>query len=212
MDLIYFIIGGILFIAFGTGLIYTGQYLDSKKSSDVLIGQLKKLQDEVDIKDKKISELESWENKISIKLTETLYQSMISFYETIQEYSTAKIDTISLESFKVLCKGCKLDLETRMRKSIIDASHYTLKEYLLYNWNKIYYHLDEINSASTYIPPNAYELFLRIKEKRHYIYALSQSNYEGNPDLEPWHATFFDIYNLTIELKDLIDNIKTSEQ
>ena len=161
------------------------------------------------LKYKEIKELEKWENKISMRLMESLYQSMNSFFETIQSYSSTKINNINIESFKVLCKGCDLNQETKILKKINPYTYYTLREYLLYTWQKINRQLNEINSASTYIPPKAYELFLRIKETGDPINILSESK-NSNTDLEAWHGTFFKIYNLNLELKELMQNIENS--
>lgn len=197
MNGIVLIIGGILLIALGTGLTIYGQYAIGKSENEV--------------KDLKIRELEKWGNKISIRLMESLYQRMNSFFETIQEHSTTQINDISKESFKILCKGCDLNQQTKILKSFNPYTHYTLRNYLIYTWQKINGQLSEINSASTYIPPKAYDLFLRIKEKGDPINILSVTTNE-NTDLEAWHDTFFEIYNLTIELKELMQEIENTNK
>lgn len=191
------IIGGVIIIALGTWLTIYGQQIKNKSENE--------------IKDLRIRELEKWENKISIRLMESLYQSMNSFFVTIQEYSTTQINDVSKESFKILCKGCNLNQQTKILKSFNPYTHYTLRNYLIYTWHKINGQLSEINSASTYIPPKAYDLFLRIKEKGDPINILSVTTNE-NTDLEAWHDTFFEIYNLTIELKELMQEIENSNK
>lgn len=211
MNGIYLIIGGALFIALGTFLTIRGQELRNESQNKGLNDNIRELKGELEKKNVKIENLEKWENKISTRLMETLYQTMCSFYATIQEYSSAKIHTVDKESFRILCKGCDLNKETKIRKSINNASHYTLREYLLYNWQRINIELDEINSASTYISPEAYDLFLNIREKGYPIYILS--NYSNtNTDLEAWHVTFLEMYNLTIKLNDLKQKTENSQK
>ena len=207
----YLIIGGILFIAVGTLLTIRGQELRNENQNKGLNENIKELKGELEKKNVKIENLEKWENKISIRLMESLYQTMNSFYAIIQEYSSAKINTIDKESFRILCKGCELNKKTKIRKSINNNSLYTLREYLLYNWQRINNELDEINSASTYISPEAYDLFLSIREKGSPINILS--NYlNTNTDLEAWHDTFMEMYNLTLELKELKQKIENSRK
>lgn len=206
MNGIYFIIGGILTITAGTFLMYYGQDLRNKDLND----NVKDLKLDLQNKNLKIENLEKWENKVSIRLMESLYHDMCSFYETIQEYSVSKIDTINVESFKVLCKGCDINQKTKFRISIYNNSYYTVREYLLLQWQKIHVQLNEINSASTYVSPEAYDLFLRIKEKGYPITFLSMNT--KNTDLESWHDTFFEIYNLTIELNELMKNIGANQK
>jgi hypothetical protein len=232
MSGIILIIGGIFVIAIGTFLTIYGQYSISKSDNENISNQNTKLLDqntkfsdqntklidkvshyqtELDEKDKKIRELERWGNKISIRFMESLYQSMTSFLGTIQEYSTTRIDDFSKESFKVLCKGCDLDQHTKILKSFNPYTYYKLRDYLLYNWTKINEQLRDINSASTYIPPKAYELFLRIKDRGNPINILSVTT-NKNTDLEAWSSTFFDIYNLSIELKELMKEIENTNK
>lgn len=238
MSGIILIIGGIIFIAIGTFLTIYGQYSisksDNEKISDqntklsdqntklldqntkfsdqntMLISKVSRYQTELYEKDKKIRELERWGNKVSIRLMESLYQSLNSFFETIQEYSVTKIKDSSKESFKILCKGCNLNQQTKILKSFNPYIHYTLRNYLIYTWQKINGQLNEINSATSYIPPKAYDLFLRIKEKGYPINILSD-NFQ-NTDLEAWHDTFFEINILTLELKKLMQEIEKSNK
>lgn len=185
----FVLVAGILLIALGTYLTYYGQELKNRKLKEEML---------------------KWDNKISIKLLGKLFQSMNTLSETIKEYSSAKVKANNIGSFRILCKGCDLNRRIKILKSTRNNDYFTLREYLFFTWQNIVNEINEIKSASNYIPRESYFLFLKISERGNSLYHLSNS--PNNFDLEPWGDALFDLNNLAEELGGIIKTIESPIQ
>ena len=161
-------------------------------------------------------ERERQQNIITVRLIDQVLGRIDSLFRTILKCSTEayeSMENIDPETFKLICKNCKLSSITDYKKILnenpMSLGDINVRENLINNWNFIKQYLNEIDSASMYIDPKIYDLSLKIKKcsLSFTIYHILSKNF-GNNDLEAWSSQFYELWKLRTELIELTDKLK----
>lgn len=165
-------------------------------------------------KDIEINKLKQWSNKISIRLLIQTRDRMRPLFSTIIKCSKLEdnsLDNINRDLMKDYCNNCDINSFTGSKKilnySPITFGDISVRESLLNDWKVLTQTLDEINYATTYIHPQAYELSLRIKKCTIAITISSLGVPIKNKTLEVWGNDFFELLLLYRELNSTIETL-----
>lgn len=206
-------LGLILFLA-ATVLTYIG----TTKSTGESTKKIDSLLQNITAKDKEIAMLKGWNTKISVRLLEQVHTRIEVLFRVIFSSSTIKFspsDNFNESLMLSICKNCSLTTKTGSKKIISETplilDDLTVREEVINNWFFVSKSLDEINFASTYLHPQAYELALRIK-KSNLAMTIGELNRPiRNVNLEAWGKEFYGLFILNTELSNLITKLNNEE-
>lgn len=151
------------------------------------------------------------ENKITETLLNQLNERIDAFYNVIFENTTFEFNRtkeIDLLTMSNICENCDLNKITRSSKIItynpIVLKNTTVKENLLSEWTWIINYISEIEKASSFINPKAFELIVRMKKCSLYSTINIISKPLGNTNLKAWDSQFYEFNILKNELDVLL--------
>lgn len=160
---------------------------------------------------KEIRARKQWDNKITVMMLKELSVRIESFFNEVDASIVRSIEAkeiLTEDEMTEICKNCKLDSYSGSVKVIsyspFKTAKTTVREGLLGRWTWIPTRISEIESATSFIHPKAFELVLRIKRA-----SLSQSisildRPSRNKNFEAWATQVYELYLLDIELKEMI--------
>jgi hypothetical protein len=160
-------------------------------------------------------EREKKQNIITIRLLNQVTTRIESIYRTILKYSSEKYETmeeVDSDIFKTICEKCALNTIYAKKKILSEKpliyGDIFVKDSIVNDWNFIEYYLKEIDLASIYIDPKAYELSLKIKKCTFSVTVLMFSKNIGNTNLEPWSPDLYELYELKNKLEDFSNSLQ----
>ena len=163
--------------------------------------------------------LKNWNNKISVRLLEQLHSRLESLFRIIFSCSTVKFiptQELNKELMINICKNCSFITKTGSKKIVSESpiilDDLTVREEVINNWFFVSKSLDEINFASTYIHPQAYDLALRIKKSDLAMTIGELNRLIANVNLESWGSAFYGLFILNTELTNLITRLNDEEE
>ncbi|GAB7087716.1 hypothetical protein [Marinifilum fragile] len=218
------ILGLILFLA-GTLFSFLGTNESDKMTTKSLSDDIKKKNDKIDSliskieeKDQEINNLKQWNNKISVKLLEQIKDRINPLFNTIIKCSKLEkidLDNVDNKLMRNYCTNCNINSVTGTKKilsySPLKLGDITVRESILNDWKILAEKLDEINYATTYIHPQAYELSFRIR-KCTLALTIGQLGVPiKNTTLEAWSNDFYELLMLYRELKTTIETLQSED-
>lgn len=209
---------GLILLFAGSFLSYFGGIISDERTKKSLSFEISSKNDKIDslykkieYKDAEIDRLKQWNDIVSIRLLKQVRSRMSSLFNTILSNSNiqnVKVEDIDQELMHQLCLNCDINKKTKTKKYVsynpLILESYTVRELLINNWHILTLKLNEINDATNYIDPQAYELALRIKNSD---LALSIDLLEkpiNNTTLEAWSDSFYEFLSLYNELNNTI--------
>jgi hypothetical protein len=160
-------------------------------------------------------EKEKKQNIITIRLLNQVTTSIESIYRTILKCSSEKYESmeeVDSDIFKIICKKCALNFIIGKKKILsenpIIYGDIIVREAIINDWNFIKYYLNEIDLASMYIDPKAYELSLKIKKCAFSVTVPMLSKNIENTNLDAWSSELYELYELKNKLEEFSNSLQ----
>ena len=209
----------------GTLLSFLGTNKSNELTKELLSKEIKEKNGKIDsliikneAKDKEIINLKQWNNKISVRLLVQIKDRINPLFNTIIKCSKIEetnIDNITKELMIDYCINCDINKITGAKKilsySPLKLDDVSVRESLLNDWKVLSQKLDEINYATNYIHPQAYELSLRIRKCTLSLTINTLGVPINNTTLEVWGNDFYELLLLHRELKTTIETLTNED-